>query len=67
MKTLQIEVPDPLAEKLEGLVKDGWFSSEDEIGRLALIEFVRRHRFELAEKFQRQDLQWALAQRGQVD
>jgi len=66
MKTLEIELPDGLAEKLEELVKAGWFTSEDEIGRLALAEFVGRHRFELQEQFQREDIAWALARKGEA-
>jgi len=31
--------------------------------RLALVEFVRRHRFELMEQFQRDDIAWALTQK----
>jgi len=64
MKTLEIEVPDALAAKLKGLVEDGWFASEGEIGRLALAQFIDRHRFELAERFQREDIAWALGQKG---
>lgn len=66
MKTLEIELPDALAAQVERLVADGWFASEDEIGRLALVEFVGRHRFELQEKFQREDITWALAQKGKA-
>lgn len=63
MKTLAIEIPEALARKLTGLVDEGWFSSEDEIGRLALAEFVSRHRFDLQEQFQRDDIAWALSRR----
>lgn len=64
MKTLQLEIPDALAETLRHLVERGWFVSEDEIGRLALAEFVRRHEFELQERFQREDVDWALRKAG---
>jgi Arc/MetJ-type ribon-helix-helix transcriptional regulator len=67
MKTLEIQVPDPLAEKLKGLVDAGWFASEDEIGRLALSEFLSCQRFKLQERFQREDISWALRQKGGVD
>ncbi|HEX2096054.1 MAG TPA: hypothetical protein VHF50_01645 [Solirubrobacterales bacterium] len=67
MKTLQVEVPDALAERIRRLVESGWFFSEDEIGRLALIEFVRRHEFELQEKFQRDDIAWAVERAGRPD
>ena len=61
MKTLKIEVPDQLAKHIEGLVQAGWFANEEEIARLALVEFVHRHRFELQEQFQRDDILWALS------
>jgi Arc/MetJ-type ribon-helix-helix transcriptional regulator len=64
MKVLHIEVPDQLAEEMEALIEAGWFTSEAEIARLALVEFIHRHRFELLERFQREDIVWALQQKG---
>jgi len=32
--------------------------------RLALLEFVRHHRLELVERFQREDIAWAIKQKG---
>lgn len=64
MKSIQIELPDKLAAELDALIRAGWFHSEGEIVRLALVEFVRRHRLELLEKFQREDIAWALQQKG---
>ena len=64
MKVMRIEIADQLAEEMEALVKAGWFASETEIARLALTEFIRRHRFELLERFQREDIAWALRQKG---
>ena len=64
MKTLEIEVPEPLADKLKGLVEAGWFANEGEIGRLALAQFLDRHRFDLAERFHREDIAWALGVKG---
>lgn len=61
MKTLKVEVPDPLAKRIEDLVTAGWFANEEEIARLALTEFVQRHRFQLEEQFQREDIRWALS------
>lgn len=66
MKTLKIEVPEALAAELEELVAAGWFTSEEEIGRLALEELVRRRPFELQERFQREDVEWAAAQKEGV-
>ncbi len=64
MEVLQIELPDQLAKEMKTLVKTGWFTSEAEIARLALAEFIRRHRFELQEQFQLQDIVWALEQKA---
>jgi Arc/MetJ-type ribon-helix-helix transcriptional regulator len=63
MKVMQIEVLDQLAEEMDNLVKAGWFTSEGELARLALADF-RRHRFELLERFQREDIAWALQHKG---
>jgi len=62
MKPLQVDLPDKLAAEIAALVQAGWFRREDEVVRLALLEFVRRRRFELAEYFQREDIAWALRQ-----
>jgi len=64
MKSLHVEVPEKLAVELDALVRGGWFQSEEEVVRIALIEFVRCHRFELLEKQQREDIEWALQQEG---
>lgn len=60
MKTLEIHLPGPLAEKIAALVEAGWFASEEELARLALSEFLRHQGFQLQEQFQRDDIQWAL-------
>ena len=62
MKAVQIELSDKLAEQLEALVRAGWFASEAEAVRLALIEFLRHQQFDLLERFQRDDIAWALQQ-----
>lgn len=61
MKTLKIELPEQLAKEIEDLVRAGWFTSEAEIARLALAEFVHRHGYQLQEQFQREDIRWALS------
>ncbi|HSF16624.1 MAG TPA: CopG family transcriptional regulator [Vicinamibacteria bacterium] len=61
MKPIQVELPDRLAEELELLVKAGWFRDEEEAVRLALLEFLRRNRVALLERFQREDIEWALS------
>lgn len=67
MKSVQIELPDKLVAELDALVRAGWFRSEDELVRMALVEFVRHHRFELLERFQHEDIAWALQQKGATE
>ena len=62
MTSIQIELPDKLAEALDTMVQQGWFRSEEEVLRIALLEFLRRHRLELHEQLQRDDIAWALRQ-----
>jgi Arc/MetJ-type ribon-helix-helix transcriptional regulator len=59
MKAIQVELPDRLAAAAADLVREGWFTSESELIRLALLEFIRRHPFELQEHFQLEDVAWA--------
>jgi Arc/MetJ-type ribon-helix-helix transcriptional regulator len=64
MKSVQVELPDKVAAKLDTLVQEGWFQSEGEVLRVALVEFIKRHRFELIEQFQLEDIDWALQQKA---
>lgn len=62
MKTLEIELTEALAATVGELVENGRFTSEAEIVRLALAEYLRRRPFELEERFLREDVAWALGQ-----
>jgi Arc/MetJ-type ribon-helix-helix transcriptional regulator len=66
MKTIQVELPDKLVAEIEALVKTGWFGSEPELVRAAVLEFVRRNRADVLEGFLREDIRWALSQKGQA-
>jgi Arc/MetJ-type ribon-helix-helix transcriptional regulator len=66
MTTMQLHLPDELARELETLVTEGWFESREEALRTALTEFLRRHRRELIEKCQEEDIAWALRHKGQA-
>ena len=66
MKTIQVELPDKLAAEVEALVEKGWFGSEEELIRAALLDFVRRNRTDLLEGFMRDDIQWAVSQKEQA-
>ena len=62
MTSLQIELPNKLAVAVRRLVQNGWFQTEQEVIRLALVEFIHRHQAELMEQFQLEDTAWALTQ-----
>lgn len=64
MKTISVELPDRAAEEIDQLVRAGWFASESEAVRAAVLDFVRRNRVELLERFQREDIVWALGQKA---
>ncbi len=64
MKVVEGELSDQVAIELEALVKSGWFTSESELIRFALIDYLRRSSFTLAEQFQREDIAWALSQKA---
>ena len=66
MKSIHVEIPDKLATEIEAYVETGWFSTEGEVIRAALMEFVRRNRVDLLERFMREDIEWALKQKGSV-
>jgi Arc/MetJ-type ribon-helix-helix transcriptional regulator len=60
MKTISVELPDRAAAEIDQLVQAGWFASESEAVRAAVLDFVRRNRVELLERFQRDDIAWAV-------
>jgi Arc/MetJ-type ribon-helix-helix transcriptional regulator len=63
-KSLHLQLPDKLAHELERVVRAGWFKAEDEVVRLALQEFLYDRRLELIERFQLDDIEWAVRQAG---
>ena len=62
MKTIRVDLNDKLAENLDALVREGFFKTEQEVLRFALIEFIESHKPALLERFQREDIAWALKQ-----
>jgi Arc/MetJ-type ribon-helix-helix transcriptional regulator len=64
MRHMQVALPDQLIAEIDALVQDGWFNSQDELVRLALLEFIRRQGGLVEEGFQREDIAWALRQGG---
>ena len=62
MKSLNVELPDQVAADITRMVKEGWFHSENELVRLALVEFLRTRQNEFQERFQREDIAWAVGE-----
>ena len=60
MKTLQVELPDQMAQEVETAVETGQFENATEVVRAALREFISHRRFELMEQQQLNDIAWAL-------
>lgn len=63
MQSIRVAVPDTVALQVSQLVQEGWLASEQELLRAAVLDFVRHNRFELMERFQREDIAWALRQK----
>ncbi len=62
MKTLAIELPDPLAAALDHAVVDGGFRDAGEVAREALRDYLSHRRFALQERHQTKDIAAALAE-----
>jgi hypothetical protein len=60
MKTLTIECPDGLANRLEGLVRAGWVADEQQAMIEALRRFLDSHRPEIIESQVHADVEWGL-------
>ncbi len=63
MKKIIIELPDRAAKEIGRYVQAGWFPSEGEAVRAAVIDFVRHHPIEIVDHIMREDIAWALKQK----
>lgn len=63
MKTIMVELPNKAAAEISHYVRAGWFASDAEAVRAAMMEFVRRNRVEMLDRFMREDIAWALRQK----
>lgn len=60
MKTLSVECPDGLADRLEQLVREGWIVDQQQAVIEALRRFLDSHRPELIESQILADVEWGL-------
>ncbi|MGO8792546.1 MAG: CopG family transcriptional regulator [Terriglobia bacterium] len=66
MKSINVDLPEKIAQELSRLVERGWFRDEGEAVRVALVEFLGHRAAELQERFQHDDIEWALRERRNV-
>ena len=59
----QVQLPKRLADAVEQLVNEGWYSDQQSVMVEALRRFLASHRPERMERFVREDVAWGL--RGQ--
>jgi Arc/MetJ-type ribon-helix-helix transcriptional regulator len=59
MTTINVRVPDGLAEDIQSLVQGGRCLDAEDVALSALRDFVRRNRLDLQEEHQREDIEWA--------
>ncbi len=65
MKTVQVQLNDRLASELDALMRAGFFNSEEEAIRFALLKYIQNHEPLLSERFQLEDIAWARKQKRQ--
>lgn len=60
MKTLALELPDPLVKALELAAEEGGFHDSRELIREAVRRYLESHSSPLARQFLREDIEWGL-------
>lgn len=67
MKSINVDLPEKIAEELSRLVETGWFRDEGEAVRAALVEFLGHRGAEIQERFQHDDIEWALREKQKAE
>lgn len=60
MVTVETQVPIVLRKEMQQLVRDGWYTDENELILDALRRFLSVHRTELLTEQIREDVEWGL-------
>ena len=60
MKTLSVQCPDALADRLDQMVREGWVADQQQAVVEALRRFLDAHRPELTESQVIADVEWGL-------
>ncbi|WP_043584390.1 ribbon-helix-helix protein, CopG family [Geminisphaera colitermitum] len=64
MKTLAVELPEPMVRALDRAVLEGGFRDEQELAREALRDYLAHSRFALLERHQLEDIRAAAREAG---
>ncbi len=65
-RTVQIQLPEKVADELKRAIAEGWFRSEEELVLTAVRDYLGRRQHEWMEEFHREDIAWALSQKGKA-
>jgi Arc/MetJ-type ribon-helix-helix transcriptional regulator len=60
--TIAVSVTDEIAEAAKAFIKAGYFRTESDVVIAAMVDFLRRNRVELLERFAEEDIAWAKAE-----
>jgi Arc/MetJ-type ribon-helix-helix transcriptional regulator len=58
MKEITVRLPDKVAEQLDEALESGWFLTQDDLIRAALVEFLNENRLKLIDQQQLEDIEW---------
>ncbi len=59
MTTISVTLTDELAKAANDFTKAGYFRTESDVVVAAVVDFLRRNRVELLERFAQEDIAWA--------
>ena len=62
MTTIAVTVTDEISRAAKDFIKAGYFRTESDVFVAAVVDFMRRNRLELLERFAAEDIAWAKAE-----
>ena len=62
MTTISVTLTDEIAKAAKEFTQAGYFRTESDVVLAALVDFLRRNRVELLERFAEEDIAWAKAE-----
>jgi len=62
MTTISVTLTDEVAKAAKDFTKAGYFRTESDVIVAAVVDFLRRNRLDLLERFAEEDIAWAKAE-----